>query len=357
LSLVLGDEDLDSTLLNRVAAHLDRRTQGAEPDADLLELLTFAYTRLKDSTRGLETLERLVAIEPTTYRRWRLVYAYRKAERWQDAANFVGQWIKIEKAANLRSAYVDLLSRAGQLDLLTEQVELLLAEQQATRAAGDEPAVRASHLVDTQSNPLRVGMWVVRTAAWNLRDAGKDEAAERFFHKVLELDPEDQEVRNALLYLYGSEEELQALEHEAKARWQQEEDPNALFEEGTQRLTAGDAESALELLKKAAPGLAHLEPAWYNLGMAAYRVEDWATVAEAFGKASELNPERSQSFFYRGLALEKLGSCSDAVVDLEKALELDAGRHLAHYYLAACYARLGQPAKAKSHRALYDAAN
>ena len=353
LSWMITDQDADRDLLSRVVAHLERRARRPSPDARLLELLGYAYERLGDVEGETEALERLVAVEPTTYRRWRLVNRYRDAGRWQDAADFVGEWLEADAAANLRTTYIDLLSRVGRLDEVVEQVELLLEERQAKPQAS---VAKATHIGDASTAPLS-GMWVVRNAAWNLRDGGKDEAAERLFRKVLELDPDDEEVRNALLYLYGSEEELRALQDEAAARWQEEEDPNALFEEGTQRLTAGDAESALELLKKAAPGLPHLEAAWYNLGMAAYRVEDWPTVAEAFGKAAELNGERSQSFFYRGLALEKLKRCAEAVPALEKALALDSDRKLAHYYLAACYSRLGKSEKARSHRALYDAAN
>ena len=119
-------------------------------------------------------------------------------------------------------------------------------------------------------------------------------------------------------------------------------DPQALLDEGTARLTNGDFEGAFELLQRAAPEFPALEAAWYNLGMVSYRA--WKNGSRrkrpSPGPTGSTRPA-PESFFFRGIALQQLSRCSDAVQDLEKALALDPQRTDTHYYLATCYKALG----------------
>ncbi|MEM1177803.1 MAG: tetratricopeptide repeat protein [Acidobacteriota bacterium] len=353
LSLVAADVAADADTLRSMADHLERRTRGEEAkDAGLLELLTSVYLRLDDDGGYIDAFERLNAVEPTDLRRWQLLRHYRRNARDEDAAAFIADWLKeAGPKGQLRTAYVRVLSRLGRYDDVVKQVDLLLAEREQARREllGD-----AFNLGTGASEPYRAHS-VILEAAWNLRDAGEDAAAERLFRRVVETDPENEAAVNALLYLYGSAEELDARQAEIDAELAAEEDPFALFTEGTERLTAGDAAGALPLLRRAAPSLPKLEAAWYNLGMAAYQTEDWETVVEAFGVASDLNATRVQTVYFRGLALEKLDRCEEAVGALEATLTLDPTKHLAHYYLASCFRELGELAKSKHHRELYDA--
>jgi tetratricopeptide (TPR) repeat protein len=140
-----------------------------------------------------------------------------------------------------------------------------------------------------------------------------------------------------------------------RQRREQESDPSALAQEGASLLAAGDAAGAAELLRRAATALPDSELVWFNLGLAAARLEEWSTAETAFARASEINPDRADSSLQRGIALQKLGKCEEAVAACRRALERDAGLTSAHYYLSICYSELGDAAAAAEHLRLYDA--
>ncbi|MCG8455257.1 MAG: tetratricopeptide repeat protein [Holophagales bacterium] len=374
----------DPAVMRAIADHLLRRAdQLRTEDEELLGLLGELSGRLGDEDLHVRVLERLEQLAPAFAIRWQLVRLYRVQGRHEEAATLLERWLGDEDPPGIvRSTYISVLSRLGRLAELEAQLELRAAELGLTNgqiaSLGAEPTILRGDPTSTSATPdpgpalvisgsvsgsepdsrmvsrLRF-VYEIESSAWLLRDAGRDEAAERLFRWALAIAPENPRLRSIVTHLYGSPEELRALAEVEDLRWTRESDPQDLFAEGTKRLTAGDSASALELLRRAAPGLPRLEAAWYNLGMAAYREEAWETVVEAFGKAAELAPERAQTFFFRGLALEKLDRCAEAVPDLDRAVTLDPSRAIAHYYLADCYARLGEAAKSAHHRQLYDA--
>lgn len=336
------DDGLGEGLLALILAQLERRVgDPAEADFETLELKAELEQRLGKLEAAAATLEELWRRTPTVG--LPLVELYTELERWPDVARVLRSMID-DGARALRGRYVLALSRAGAVDELLRQIDVWAGEEVGMMQG--EPSTR--ELLDIET----LGRWLT-LAAWNLRDAGRDEDAERLFRRLLRADPENAEARAALLYLYASAEE-QADEAAALAqRWEQETDARTLFDEGTQRLTSGDAAGAIELLRRAAPQLPDLEAAWYNLGLAAYRLEEWDTAESALGRAAELNPERADTVFFRGLALVELGRCADAIGALEQALALDPERTLAHYHLYRCYQDLGDTAAASRHFALY----
>jgi tetratricopeptide (TPR) repeat protein len=239
----------------------------------------------------------------------------------------------------LRFQNVEALSQAGQAEQAAAEIAKLVASVDRT----------AAHQTEAVADLTLRG-------AWNLRDAGREAEAESLFRLVLDLDPDNAESLAVLLHLYGSDEERAAHTAALSERWSQETDPRALLEHATELLTGRDFAGAFELLQRAAPELPDLEAAWYNLGIAAYRIERWSESEQAFARAATLNPARVDSPFFRGLALVKLERCADAIVPLERALELDAARSLAHYHLSTCYGRLGDLEAAKRHGRAYAAA-
>lgn len=306
--------------------------------ARLLRMLADVERRLDRPEEAAETLERLLATERSRDAVWALIEIDTRLERWRDLADLLG--LEIDAGAvPLRFLYVEALSRAGDVQRLMPQLEALVGELPEPAADWERSGV-VEQLV---------------RVAWNLRDAGRDAEAEQLFRRALAIDPEHAESREAVLYLYGSEKERSAHAAALSEQWRNEEDPQTLLDEASQRLASRDYASALELLRRAAPSFPDTEAAWYNLGIAAYRTESWDEAERAFAHASSLNAARTESYFFRGLALTKLERCADAIAPLEEALRLDPNRVLAHYHLAVCYAQAGDAERSRAHSQAYQA--
>lgn len=361
--VLAGAVGVDEELLGRVASGLAAR-ESRDPRllralADLQERLG----RLEAAASNLETLLDQRGDEETLSH---LVSLYREMDRSADEARWLAVLVREDPAR--RAEYVRALSRAGQVEELGRQLDLIAEAEDAVTASAEieSPEIEED---STDAVPLSLGMggapsWDLRgragllaDAAWNLYDLGLDGEAEALFRQAMEATrhaERKQQLGDILLHLFGDDEDRRRFEEEAARQWAGADDPMDLFDEGTRRLTSGDAEGALELLRRAAPELPKLEAAWYNLGMAAFRSKEWETAAGAFERALELNPERKESYFFAGLALYELERWQETVERLERALALDPSRTAAHYYLSVAHARLGNAESAKTHRQLYE---
>ncbi len=347
-----GPEELRA-ILDNVLRQVGKVT---EPEPTLMRIQARLQQRLGQDEAAADTLERLWRQTEAEDLLEPLAWLYAELERWQDAADLVAP--RVEKDGRLRHFYVRVLGKLGRYDQALRQATILAAGLAAanpgeTVAIGLDIESERGHVVDVVQQPGLSGL--LTQLAWDLRDQGRDRQAEELFRALLAQSPDSAGLQNIVLNLYAGEEERRRHADALADAWASETDANVLFNEGTHRLTAGDAAGAIDLLRRAAAELPDLEPAWYNLGMAAYRLEDWATVADAFGRAGELNPGRAQTFFFRGIALAKLDRCGEAVGALERAAALDPGRALAHYYLAACHRKLGNQAAADAAAARYEA--
>jgi predicted Zn-dependent protease len=90
------------------------------------------------------------------------------------------------------------------------------------------------------------------------------------------------------------------------------------------------------------------------LGAAAFKLERWEEAANALGQAIAVNAGRAESHYKRGIALFHLKRCQEAAVTLRRTLELAPETRDAHYYLAGCYARLGDTAAAARENELFN---
>lgn len=326
------DPAADQESLEVIAEGVTLRLAGAAADdvAGWLAVLAQLQTRLDRLDAAAATLGRLWREAPLEPVGLSLLSLYRRLGRSAEAAALMDSSAALRDA--LPHVHVHLLIDAGR--------------------AGD--AIRRAEEIVPKLVPETVP-YFLGDVAWRLRDAGRDPEAAAMFRRVLVLDPENAPARGALLHLYADPAERVDRAAADDRRWREEKDPQALLDEGTQRLAAGDAEGALELLERAVPHFPGLEPAWFNLGMAAYRAERWPLVAEAFARAGRLNPERAASFFFRGIALVRLERCSEAIPDLVRSLDLEPERYQAHYYLAGCHRELGDAAAADRHQAQYEA--
>jgi tetratricopeptide (TPR) repeat protein len=352
---LIYEPDLDPQVRAVVATAYQRRLAAQErPSRRALQTLVFLLESLGRLSEAAEALERLAAIDAGETSDWSLLRLYRQLERWPDAVRVTRRLVaRSELHASLFGPQlVRLLVRAGDPQGALRELEEL------ERRAG------SSSLAGGVDGQLYVSL------AWELRDAGRDQDAERLFREALERPasigasllaevsgaPENaaaQEAALALLHLYASEEERERLARQATEAAAASADPFALYEAGTQALTSGKLEEAFALLERAAPELPDLEAAWYNLALVAYRLERFEVAAEAYGRANRLNPRRADGWFFQGLALVSLERCADAIEPLETALRLDPARTLAHYHLGHCYHRLGRAEDGDRHLEAY----
>ena len=324
---------------------------------EMLDVTALLQERLGQEEAARETLARLLAIAPSDALRWRALLFDLEHERWESAAELLAPLAADPEAPEVVRFYqVEVLAHLGRYDEMLRALERLTPGPDAPAA----PALAASAPPGFREieGPHAAYVALSIEAAWALRDAGRDAEAAGLFRRALALDPEHREAQAALLHLYGTEEERTAAAAATQARRQSETSPEKLFEEGTDLLGAGDAAGAIELLARAAPALAgsgYAEPAWYNLGNAAVKLERWEQAAHAFEQAIAVNPTRTDSHFKRGVALFHLGRCAESVPALQRTLELQADKRDAHFYLSGCYARLGNAAAAAREKALFEA--
>ncbi len=354
LRQVAEDPSAGDDLLGAIAENLSGRVKATHgPPEDLLSLLADLQIGLGRDDEAAGTLERLVDRTSNDLAKlelaWRLYALDAELERWDAVLGLMDRFEELRESAG--DGYVTLLAKAGHLDRARAELERLRAAESAATPAVPPPGVGSPAPLTGSDHYTEL----LEDLAWRYRDAGRDPEAETLFREALARDPDDPQLQAVLLNLYASAEERRAFTASVDKSWQEESDPQALLDEGTQRLATGDNQKAFELLSRAAPSFPSLEAAWFNLGMAAERLERWKTVADALGRAAELNPDRAATFFFRGLALVHLERCSEAVEALERALELDASKGQAHYYLAGCYRELGKAAAAEREQRLYEA--
>ena len=154
---------------------------------------------------------------------------------WGSAAGLLAGMVETPEAPrHLRELYVVALGHLGRHEEVLRQLARLEPQPRETRAGRE---------AEPPDAPPDRTLEVVLTAAWALRDVGRDAEAEATFRRVLALDPENQEARLALLHLYGTAEERAAHAAAVAARQQSETDPVALFEEGSDLLGALELEA------------------------------------------------------------------------------------------------------------------
>ena len=122
-----------------------------------------------------------------------------------------------------------------------------------------------------------------------------------------------------------------------------------------ERMNERLAEQAAERVLGAAPVTAEL-PDPLDAVRAALRAGSYAEAAAGAESVAAAAPMRAEAHYLRGLALANLGRDRDAVVDLRKAVYVDAAAGFAHFVLAGVLARLGEgDAARRSYRAAAEA--
>jgi tetratricopeptide (TPR) repeat protein len=326
------DPGLDANGLSILREAIETRLARSPEAADLLRSLAAVQARTEDLEGASATLHRLLTIreDPQSLRACAEIDL--ALGRWDDA--------------------VPLLRKVRERQGDQPFLRLQLARALAAAGRGEEAGKELEPLLAQRSLAPPVVREVLLQVAWSLRDAGRDAEAEPYFRKVLERDPENQPARSAILHLYATPDERDAVAKASAEAWQNEQDPVRLVNEGASRLAGGDAAAALPFLRRATEIDATSEAAWFNRGLAAMKVEGWQEAADSMRKVLELRSDSTQARLNLGIALARLGDLQQAIVELEKVVAVEPAQALAHDYLRFCYERTGKPAEAEKHRKL-----
>ncbi len=341
----------DAALLAAIEQRLARaREQGQQIEGpawvSMFELRLAIEERQGQTEAARATVEQLRAIDSREIWEWQGLGLDQRLGRWESVAATLERWGPAARRQSfLAELYLIALAKAGRLDALMRELDAF------------QPAADLSVSGAGEATPFGSALPAVLVeVAWALRDAGRDEAAEQIFRRLLTIQPDNTSVRRVLVHLYADETEGARLASTEAHHLVAAEDPGELYADATNRLAAGDAAGAFERLERAAPrlgGTTLAEAAWYNLGLAAWKLERWERAAEAFGEAAKVRPDRADTHYQRGVALYHLQRWAPAAEALERTLQLDAGRYQAHYFLSACYHALGRSADASRHGNLY----
>jgi tetratricopeptide (TPR) repeat protein len=326
-------EDYLELLLRAV----ESRTAESEPEPRYLEAMAVLYERLGRLPQARELLGKLMELRPSVELRQHCLSLDYRLERWPEVADGFKQLLEEDPFFLHRMNYIEVLAKLGRYEEVVRQLDLL------EESSDVGPEQFQGGLRD-----------LLLQVAWDLRDAGADEGAESIFRRLLEIDPDNAEARNAILHLYSTHEERLAHRQALEQRWDAETDAETLSRRGANLLAGGDAAGAFDLLQRAAEGMPGSEMTWFNLGLAAGRLERWEEAERAMERAITLNPARADGYLHRGAALQRLERCPEAIPLLNRALSLDGNLMQAHYYLYFCYHAVGDYEASGEHRKLYE---
>lgn len=235
--------------------------------------------------------------------------------RWKDALGLLRSGRAAAGNDLWRYTAVRIFSGLGRVEELDAELEAILREE--------------TYLP-------RVVLPDVIAAGFHLYDDGRTAHAERLFRHLASVFPEDLDLSTIIAHLFAGEKEMSARSAQIDDLWRRQGDAVALVNEGAARLSAGDAASALEILKRATALLPDSDLAWFNLGLAAERLERWPEAEAAFESAVSLNPRFAKAVARRGIARLRLGRIPEACADGKRALELQPGLQQARYLLRLC---------------------
>jgi tetratricopeptide (TPR) repeat protein len=317
-----GDERPD--LLEALVAAIEARGEPLASDPVVTRAVAAAQGRLGRAEEARATLERLLADDPDFGVVSRALQLDLELGRWESALSLVDAHLEDPELAPVLGPFrLELLARTGRTSELLEELDRLHSRHAELLSA---------HGVQQ----------LLKRIAWGLYDAGQHDEAERIWREILARRPEDTEARQVVAHLFADEDgQLAAVDRQLAGV----EDSAKLLELGTEYLAAGDDQRAYELLSRISRG-ARDEVAWFNLGLAALRLERWEEASAAFRESIQRNPRRPGGYRNLGTALWEAGRCAEAIPVLERAAELEPDRVSTWYYLAKCHQSDGDAARA-----------
>ncbi len=321
-----------------------RSRAGREPgDTRTLRLLGLVQERLGQYADARATFGRLLEEHPDPAVRYACLRLDRQLGRWEDVlagSGSAGTWSADPLLRLLRWTALANLGRAAEFE----------GELAAFLARPDAELRRELDPVRIRPEIARSGADELTDLAWALNDAGRGDLADRTFRRLARLYPANADLQAVVLHLYTPGGASGAQDRALAERWRTETDPLRVLNEGSARLATGNAAAAFEVLRRAVELLPGSDAAWYNLGLAASRLQRWDDAERALGRALEIAPALAVALLERGAVRVRLGRPAEAVADLERALELQPDLRAAHQFLGLAYAALGD--EEKSHEVL-----
>lgn len=308
----------------------------------LRRLLAVAASRLGDAATARAALEPVLRTAPSPEVRWICIDLDRQLDRWPQVVDQLEAVIAEDPVMGdlVRLQLVEAYARTGRLDDAITTAAELAAASGGLGELGAGNRVAATALLD---------------AAWALRASGRDGIARQALERAVALAPDLEEASEALELLYGPVEARQERARREERELARASDPQAWLEEGTERLAVGDDASAIELLRQAADGLPEHEIAWYNLGLAAVRLELWSEASAAFERAVALGPDNLVARLNLGTATARAGDCERALVVLDELVAAHPEIWQAHYWRWSCRDAAGDAEGAAEALAAYEA--
>lgn len=124
------------------------------------------------------------------------------------------------------------------------------------------------------------------------------------------------------------------------------EPPNDLIIQGEAKLTAGDADGALEVLQRAVAAAPTSAVAHSKLGVVYVHKRQWEAAAGEFSKAIQLDPTYAPAHSNLGNVYRERGQLDQAIAHYQKAVSMDPDYWIAHQNLGVVYKQQGRVAEA-----------
>lgn len=312
LADVTVDRRLGATEVRQAAAELERRAVEAGSDPALLRSALLGYERLDDLVKRRELVVRLLAAEPALRWRYELLQIDHESGRWEDVLHSVQA---------LREQPID-----------QTWVSLFEIEALDQLARYDDCAAALDRLPLGRNTPEVVLDQLLRLAIVML-DAGRAAAAEKLIGRLHEHKPADVRFARLKAYLFGTVEQQVALEAQLFSSVIENQSVEVLVNDAAARMVRGDPQGAILLLERATTLSPENVVAWYNLVVAATKIERWPLVESAASRVIELDPKHARAYMMRGQARVKSQRFDDGMQDARRALGLDAALKPAWFVL------------------------
>ena len=329
------DSSLGQVELRALCDHLAAAAVRPDAGPEIWRAYAVAAGRIGDFEAARAAIDKILAISPSPEVRWAAVDLDQRLERWPDLVS------QLERLA----AEDEVMARIANLQL----VEAYARVGRLADAISTAESLMSADEVD--AGELASDHWTLDAlfaGAWALYDAGEFELAKTALEEVLALDPDREDVQTAVQLLYGPIEARREHSQQAERRLAQDGDPEALFEEGTQRLAVGDSAGAIELLRQAAAAMPENEVAWSNFGVAALRLERWGEAATAFEHAVGLGNNDPSTRLNLGTAWVRSDQCEKGMGVLDRLVSEHPELWQAQYWRWSCLSRAGRKEEAAS---------